>query len=286
MDTMMRMANDNLCKFMTKDEMRVRAPYIFATAPTNPNTSDRYVFASTETIIDDLAKLGWGVVDCKQQRANKRSGIRSFHMVAFQNPNIYVTKANEDGSESVECFPRIILTNSHDGFNSFKFMVGLFRTICSNGLVIATDEFANINIRHVNYTFEELRGVVAKAIAAVSDNISVMNDMQNTMLTDEQKTALAVSALKIRNNVKDEEKFKVTDEEIEDILTPAREEDKGDSLWNVFNTLQEKVIKGTYNMFSPTNKRKRKARAIKGVARDIEINQNLFKAASSYAVAA
>lgn len=285
MDTMIRMQNDNLCKFMTKDEMRSKAPYIFSKSATNPNVSDRYVFASTETIVDDLAKLGWGVVDCKQQRANKRSGIRSFHMVAFQNPNILITKENEKGSQ-VECYPRIILTNSHDGFNSFKFMVGLFRLVCSNGLVIATDKFADINIRHINYTFEELRGVVDKAIAAVTANIEIMQNMQNTVLSDEQKSELAISALKIRNKVKEDEKYTVPQEMIEDILTPVRKEDEGDNLWNVFNTLQEKVIKGSYNMFSPTNGKKRKARAIKGVAKDLEINQNLFRVASSYAMAA
>lgn len=283
--TMMTFKDNNLCPIMTKDEIRAKAPYVFATAPTNPNVSKKYTFANTETIIDDLAKLGWGVVDCKQQRANKRSNIRSFHMLCFQNPNIYISNTDENGNEVIDSFPRIILTNSHDGFNSFKFMVGLFRLVCSNGLIVATSTFANIAIRHANYTFDELRGVVGKAIMSVSDNISVMNDMQNTVLTTEQKSELAVTALRIRNGVKDDETFKTDGYDIEDILTPVRDEDNGDSLWTVFNVLQEKIIKGDFNMNSPTNGRQRKARAIKGVAKDIEINQRLFLAASSYRAA-
>ena len=282
-DTMLTFRNDGLVSFMSKDEMHQKAPYIFSKERTNPKVSGRYVFASTETIIDDLAKLGWGVVDCKQQRATKRgAGIRSFHMVAFQNPNIFITEEGE-GSSRVECYPRIILTNSHDGFNSFKFMVGMFRLVCSNGLVIATEKFADISIRHINYTFEELRGVVAKAIEAVTAHVSIMNQMQETILTEEQKAELATSALRIRTNNED---LKVSEDDIEDILTPTRQEDEGDSLWNVFNVLQEKIIKGNYNMVSPTNGKTRKARAIKGVARDIEINQNLFRTALTYAQAA
>lgn len=282
-DTMLRFGNDNLVSFMSKDEMHQKAPYIFSKERTNPKVSDRYVFASTETVIDDFEKLGWRVVDCKQQRATKRgAGIRSFHMVALQNPNIFITEESGDNSR-VECYPRIILTNSHDGFNSFKFMVGMFRLICSNGLVIATQKFADISIRHINYTFEELRGVVAKAIEAVTAHVELMNKMQDTILTEQQKAELAVSALRIRTNKED---LKVNDEDIEDILTPEREEDKGDSLWSVFNVLQEKIIKGNYNMVSPTNGKTRKARAIKGVARDIEINQNLFRTAIAYAEAA
>lgn len=286
MDTMLTFRDNALSQFMTKAEMRKKAPYVFSKSATNPNVSQKYVFASTETIIDDMAKLGWGVVDCKQQRANKRSNIRSFHMVAFQNPNVLITKADENGNETVDCYPRIILTNSHDGFNSFKFMVGLFRLVCSNGLVIATEQFANISIRHINYTFEELRQVVARAIENVGKNLTIMEDMQDTVLTQEQKNELATTALRIRNNVKEGEKFEVPQDDIDDILTPTREEDKDDNLWNVFNILQEKIIKGNYKMVSKTNGKVRKARAIKGVARDIEINQGLFMAASAYRVAA
>ena len=120
-DVMLSFNAKELCPFMTKDEMREKAPYIFADKPTNGAVSDRYTLANTETVIDDMAKLGWGVTDCKQQRANKRSKIRSFHMVALQNPNVYV----EDDNGGIEGFVRIILTNSHDGFHSFKFMVGI-----------------------------------------------------------------------------------------------------------------------------------------------------------------
>lgn len=286
MSTMMTFNDQKLAmKFMTKDEIREKAPYVFSDTPTNPSVSKRYMFANTETIIDDMKRLGWEVVECKQQRADKRSNIRSFHMVAFQNPTLSVMRTNGDNAE-VECYPRIILTNSHDGFNSFKFMVGLFRLVCSNGLIIATEKFADISIRHINYTFEELRKVVERSVALVLDNIKVMDRMEATMLSDEQKRELAVTALKIRNNVKDDEKLEVPEDEIEDILKPSRNEDAGDSLWSVFNVLQEKVIKGNYTMTSPTNGKKRKAREIKGAARDIEINQSLFLTASSYCAAA
>lgn len=285
-DTMLTFRNDNLHRAMTKTEIRERAPYVFAEAPTNPGVSDRYVMATTETIIDDMAKLGWDVVDCKQQRANKRSKVRSFHMVAFQNPKVFITKENADGSESVECFPRIILTNSHDGFHSFKFMVGLFRLVCSNGAIIATEQFANVSIRHINYTFDELREMVAKAITTVSDNISVMNEMQNTILSEEQKKALATEALKIRGGDDEDKPLKVADDDLEDILTPIREDDKSDDLWTVFNILQEKIIKGNFKMISPTNKKVRKARPITGLAKDLEINQALFRYASEMRAAA
>ena len=275
-DTMLAFRDDNLHRPMTKEEIRAKAPYIFAENPTNPGVSDRYLMATTETIIDDMAKLGWDVVDCKQQRANKRSKIRSFHMCAFQNPKIFISKVGADGTETVDCYPRIILTNSHDGFHSFRFMVGLFRLVCSNGAILATEKFADVSIRHINYTFEELRTLVAQAIHSVSENISVMNEMENTILNEEQKRSLAAEAMKIRENC-----VALTDEDYEDILTPVRKEDEGNDLWSVFNLLQEKIIKGNFHMTSKTNGKIRKARPITGVARDIEVNQAFFKYASS-----
>lgn len=283
-DTMLHFSNDNLCQFMSKDEIREKAPYVFATVPTNPNLTEKYVMASTETIIDDMAKLGWGVVDCKQQRANKRSNIHSFHMVAFQNKNIFITK-DVNGEEVVDCFPRIIVTNSHDGFKSFKFMVGFFRLVCSNGLIVATEKFTDISIRHINYTFDELRNTVTNAIKLVSEQVESINEMSNRELSQEEKYKFAEAALRIRQT-EEEKKKEIAKEVLDDMLAPVRPEDEGNNLWVVFNLLQEKVIKGDYNMISPTNGKSRKARPITGVAKNIEVNQALFLAANSYRAAA
>lgn len=282
---MMNFRNDNLCRFMTKEEMHAKAPYIFSKTPTNPGVSERYVMADTETIIDDFEKLGWGVVECKQQRANKRSNIRSFHMVALQNPNVFITKEGNNGAEEVDCYPRIILQSSHDGFHSFKFMVGMFRCICENGLVIATEQFESISVRHINYDFEELRRIVATAIENIKEQVLIMNEMKGTELSDKQKKEFAIAALKIRKGMKDDDKLTISDKEVMDILKPLRTEDEGNDVWSVFNVLQEKMIKGIFN-FGITKKGKhRKARPITGAAKDIEVNQNLFKKALSYRIA-
>lgn len=281
-DVMMHFDEKALCPFMSKEEMKTKAPYIFAEKPTNGGVSERYTLASTETVIDDMAKLGWGVTDCKQQRANKRSNIRSFHMVSLQNPNVYIEENGE-----IVAYPRIILTNSHDGFHSFKFMIGVFRLCCSNGLVIATQEFANVAIRHINYDFEELRKVVAQAVEATKKNVEVMNVMQETELSEEQKADFATKAVAIRKGIKENEKMPVlSDDEVKEILEPVRKEDEGNDLWSVYNVLQEKIMKGDFHFGKTKLGKNRKARPITGAAKDIEVNQRLFETASSYLLAA
>lgn len=282
-DTMIRFTDNALAtSFLTKEELQKQCPMVFKELPTNPNVSGRYVQANTATVIDDLAKLGWYPVEAKQCRNKKNSsGIRSFHIVAFQNPDIKITKTNDDGSSVVDTYPRIILTNSHDGFNSFKFMLGLFRLVCSNGLVVCDNQMVNMSIRHTNYTFEELRMVVKTAIEEVPNIVNTMNEMRNIQLTDEQKQELATEVIKIRKGIEENETYEVEQDVIEDILTPVREEDKSNDLWTIFNICQEKLIKGGF--FNKTNKNKlRKVKSITSIKKDMEYNQRLWLTASRY----
>lgn len=283
MSTMVSFTDNNLStNFLSESELRSKCPSAFKTVPTNPGVSEKYVQANTATVISDLAKLGWYPVDAKQCRAKKNStGIRSFHMVAFQNPNVKIVKPDNGGGEIVDAYPRIILTNSHDGFNSFKFMVGLFRLVCSNGLVIATDEMVNMSIRHINYDFEALRGIVANAIKQVPGIVETMNTMRHTTVTEEAKKDIAASVVKIRKEMEDIPDFVVDSETIDEILSPLRNEDNANDLWTVFNICQEKLIKGGYSSLGK-NSRFRKQRRITSIKKDIEFNQKLWAVAAKY----
>ena len=277
MSTMLSFANNNLSNnFLTKDELRHACPSAFSNGPTNPQVSDRYVHANTMTVVDDLAKLGWYPVEAKQCRAKKNSsGIRSFHMLAFQNPDVKIIKDNGSGIQTVDAYPRIILTNSHDGFNSFKFMVGLFRLVCSNGLCVSDGEFENVSIRHINYDFETLRLVVTNAIKRVPDIVCTMNTMRKVETTEETRRALATEVAKIRKGVEADEKFDIDEATIMDILSPVRNEDNANDLWTVFNVCQEKMIKGGYSSIGKNN-RARRQRGITSIKKDLEYNQRLW----------
>lgn len=281
-DTMMRFDENNLSSFLTKADLERECPMAFKDTPTNPKLSQKYIHANTSTVIDDLEKLGWYPTEAKQCRNKKKSsGIRSFHMIAFQNPNVKITKTNDDGDIIVDAYPRIILTNSHDGHNAFKFMLGIFRMVCSNGLVVCDDQMVNMTIRHTNYSFEELRMVVKNAIESVPNIVNTMNEMRNISLNDEQKREIATEVVKIRKGIDINEKYNVDKTVIEDILTPVRDEDKSDDLWTVFNICQEKLIKGGF--FNKTNKDKlRRVKSITSIKKNMDYNQRLWLTASKY----
>lgn len=286
-DTMLSFSDNSLAtSFLSNDDIRRMCPLAFKETPTNPGVSGRYTHANTATVIDDLAKLGWYPVQAKQAREKKgSSGIRSFHMLAFQNPDIKIHKILESGEKVVDTYPRIILTNSHDGFNSFKFMLGCFRLVCSNGLVVCSNQMVDMSIRHINYDFEELRRIVATAIEQIPGIVKTMNDMRNVTLTDEQKISLATEVVKIRKGIEDDQQFAIDTETIESVLEPVREEDKANDLWTIFNICQEKLIKGGFSAVGKNNKA-RKQRGITSIKKDMDFNQRLWGVASRYLMAA
>ena len=265
--------------YMDKVQLREACPLAFATEATNPDVSKRYLFVNTETIIDDLDKLGWKPVQAAQRASRGGSTIFSKHMIAFQNPDLKIK-----GKDGDDAFPRIIMTNSHDGMQAFKFSVGIFRLVCSNGLVVADEQFNEFKIKHKGYTFDELRGVVNQAVADLPNKVEVLNQMKQRVLTQDEKNKLALDAMLIRANIKpgskEAKKFNYDEETIEDILDPKRKEDKGDDLWKVFNVVQEKITQGDFSA-ALKGAKVRKVRKIKSFEKDLKVNKQLFQLATA-----
>jgi len=271
--------NKGLDNYLTKDQLRKICPVAFKDAPTNPDVTDRYLFVNTETIIDDLDKLGWMPVTAAMRKNRGKDTIFSKHMVSFQNPNIKIT--SKDGDDA---FPRIIMTNSHDGLQAFKFSVGIFRLVCSNGLVVADEKFSEFKIRHKGYTFAELRDVVAQAVKDLPNKVEVLNKMRNKILTQDEKQKLALDALLIRAGITPDsdkaKEFEYDQETIQDILEPKRKEDQGDDLWKTFNVIQEKITQGEFHA-ALKGAKVRKVRKIKSFEKDLQVNKELFKLATA-----
>lgn len=259
-------------RFMTKEEVRQACPVAFEKAPTNPDLSEQYQHADTETIIDDLAELGWYPTRAMMRKRRKNSTIFSKHMVVFTNPDIKIT-----GNDRV--YPQLLVTNSHDGFNAFKFHVGLFRMICSNGLVVSTEDFAKFRIPHKGYTFDQLREIVAKTVEALPEQVTVMNKMQERILTEQEQYDLALQAVLLRSGIatgSTKHDIEVTEDTLKEILEPIRREDRGDDLWRVFNRVQESMVGGGFTASLRPGKKARKVRSIASFEKDLKVNQELF----------
>jgi hypothetical protein len=244
----------------TLDQIKAVAPSVFTTEKLSTLT-DKYVHAPTSRVIEDLMNLGWVVTKCQEIKARKNKGFQK-HVVILRNPDIMIKGKNGD-----DAFPQVILTNSHDGKNAFNFRVGIYRIVCSNGLVVADSEFGNTSIRHINYTFEHLREKMNELISKLPGLVQKINLFKSTQLTEEQMIEFATKAATLRT------KQKVN---VMELLEATRTEDQGSGLWETYNKIQEKILGGGYKAG------KRKARSVKSFQKDIEINEKLWELAESY----
>lgn len=242
------------------EQIKQIAPSVFTTEKAS-HLTDKYVQTPTSRVVEDLMNLGWQVTKAQEVKSRKYKGFQK-HIVVFRHPEIMIKGKNGD-----DAFPQILLTNSHDGKAAFNFRVGIFRLVCSNGLVISDADFNNVSIRHVNYTFETLQTKVQEVIAKLPGLVQKINMFKSTQLTEAQMQDFATKAMQLRT------KQRVN---IMDVLNADRPQDAGNDLWLVFNRVQEKLIGGSYRAG------KRKARSVKNFQKDIQLNEQLFELAESY----
>ena len=154
------MINIKKVKKLSNEDLRVKAPSIFTEKPSK-DTSKHYTHIPTYKVIEDMRLLGWDVVDAQQVNAYKadNKGFQK-HLVVFQNDDLQI-----DGNDGDTVHPRVLLTNSHDARNAFQFQAGLFRLICSNGLVISDHNFSALKIRHMGYDFSELKNTITEILS-------------------------------------------------------------------------------------------------------------------------
>jgi len=260
---------------LTLDEIKTICPAVSTPAP-NPELrkklgiTDRYVHVPTTQVIEDVMKLGWEPIQAVQVNARKKKGFQR-HMVKFINRDFI-----KEGSTE---YPELLLSNSHDGTTSFTLDVGIFRLVCSNGMVIKSQDFGSMKVRHYGYDFDVIRNAVTELMNQIPEYLTQVEGMKNQKLEREQQLEFARQAAMLRfTNTTEEAIEKIVD--MEDILESTRKEDEGDGLWEVFNRIQEKIVNGKFDY--ALGKKERKARPVKGFKQQVKLNQDLWELASSY----
>lgn len=240
--------------------------------------SDHYAFVPTMKVVNDLRELGWDCVDAVQVKARKKStnGYQK-HMLTFEHPEYNVEGATE--------FPQLLLTNSHNGENAFQLSAGIFRLVCSNGMVIKSEDYGSQRLIHKGYSFEAVREMVNEFVGQIDETLTRITAMKDTEITTEQQIEFATQAALLRFKSNSYNEANIGDVvDLDDILESTRPEDDGDGLWEVYNRVQESLIKGGYNYASTGNlntdgAKVRKARPIKNFQQNIEVNEKLSELA-------
>lgn len=252
-------------------------PSVFAGQPFG-GTSSKYSFIPTIRFMERLQTQGWIPVNAREQRVlnEGRQGYQK-HIIRFQHADKLAV-----GGEIV---PEIILTNSHDARSAFKLMAGLFRSVCTNGLVIADAMLESISIQHSGYTDDAVKQASDYMLEGMPRLIGGVEKYQKVQLAPEEAEVFAESAALVRWKKESAEELPVRPV---DLLKRRRASDSEGTLWNTFNVVQENLTKGGYRMKPKTEeggsrwqrphvlRRGRRGREISSINEDVRVNRALW----------
>lgn len=239
-------------------------------------TSKKYSFIPTNRILNTLKETGWIPVKAQESKVRKEDK-QDFqkHLIRLQNINHRIS-SGELQLTSSGLIPEIILSSAHDGSASFLLMAGMFRSICANGLIVADSMFGVHKIRHIGYTDEKVKEAIYNVVESTPKIFNRVQEFQNIPLKEEERIAFADSALKLRFDDEQLQELN-TNATIQRLLAPRRPEDTNATLWNTFNVIQEKFLKG--GRFSISKERKvyaNKTREVKSISENIRLNKSLW----------
>ena len=229
------------------------------------SVSARYQFIDSQRVIRMVAEEGWELAHATSSAPRTRDPRFARHMLDFRRP----------GAEPVQgAVPRIIFTNSHDGSSRARVIAGVFRFVCSNGLVIGTKTGAAA-VLHSGDAAADLIHRVRQLAKNTSALYSSIDSWSKKQLTREQRIEFARFAAQLRWG--DAQRFAA-----EDLLMVRRAEDDRGDLWATFNRVQENTVVGGVEGLSRSGRRAT-SRPLSDITRSIEYNQQLWSLAEEVA---
>jgi hypothetical protein len=247
-------------------QLRNLAPSVFASQAMD-GVSGKYTFLPTSEIVSRMRTNGWVPVSVKEQavRLDTRRGFQK-HVIRFQ-------RADQMG-QILEYRPEICLLNSHDRSSAYQLHAGLYRFICSNGLIVADSTFEHISIRHSGFDPDRVIDASFRVLESIPQLAENVEGFRARRLTPVEQRAFAEAAIILKYD--ETQNAPVGPDKV---LQARRYEDSGDDLWKVFNRLQENLTRGglkDYSRRKENGKRHVRTRPVTGIDENVKLNKALW----------
>tara|TARA_R110002074_G_scaffold171978_2_gene334524 strand:- start:32 stop:841 length:810 start_codon:yes stop_codon:yes gene_type:complete len=257
---------------MIKTHETFNIPALLAESPSS-NVSHHYNFLSTKDIVDEMGTHGWlprkafymaSRDNIEGEEQTSRDPLHAKHCIRFAHKSI-----NKDTSPDE--FPEIVMYNSHNGTSSLYLSSGIFRMVCSNGLIVKSEDYGEYRVKHrgpsanMDYV-SHLIGELAEANTAVMDEVDKLGSLD---MDHDVKREYYRGAMKLRFP-----QFMPGEEWIFDMH--KRTEDLGNDLWRSFNRCQEYLENGGFPVTHTAGKAPRMSREITNINRVKDLNTELW----------
>ncbi|HHQ41176.1 MAG TPA: DUF945 domain-containing protein [Chromatiales bacterium] len=245
------------------DALRDAVPAVAAGGP-DPERSPRYGFISTQALLEALAEHGWLP--------------REVHQVCTRDPQRrpyarHVVRLRQAGARLLvgEVHPELVLLNAHDGSAAFRVYAGLYRLVCSNGFAIEVEGLARVRVRH---TAGQVEAAVAQALEVARRLPSLAERIERWRAIGlapalRERFAQAAIALRWPHGAPVGPR---------EVLTARRIEDMPETLWHVYNRVQENLLRGGM-MGRSRSGRPVRVRPLRSAARTVALDVALWRLA-------
>jgi hypothetical protein len=170
--------------------------------------------------------------------------------------------------------PEVVFLNSHDGTSSYQLRVGIFRVVCTNGLIVSRGAFPGVCVPHRGNVVDEVTEGALQIAARFEGLAQQVELMEHRTLDLGEQVTFASRALALRfPNVAETGMYP------SQLLDVRRADDAGADLWSTLNRVQENLIRGGLTRRTTTGRLTR-MRGITAIRRDVELNSRLWDLAA------
>lgn len=230
----------------------------------HPARSERYVHINTHDIIRVMQQEGFAVSSVQVTKARHADPLYARHQVDLR----HVSLKDQDG-----VVPRFLFTNSHDGTSSATIMLGAFRYVCSNGLVVGTT-YARERVRHSGDAAADLIDKVRRMAETTQPIFDQIERWKAKQLTSGQLRSFARLASVLRWG----DPYRFSPDEV---LKVRRAEDDDGSLYAAFNRAQENAMRGGLVGLSRSGRRAT-SRPLSDIINSNDFNGKLWRLAEEF----
>ncbi len=252
---------------LSPESLRAIAPAVYGESA-RPQLSERYTFIPTERVLDGLARVGFVPVQARQVRAKVGNGSYARHLIRLQR--------RFETVQLKDAIPEIVLLNSHDGSSAYHLKLGLYRVVCTNGLMVAADSFPGIRVSHRKDIVDEVVTGALELAERFEELAGTVEQMRQRLLYRDEQLQLAQQALALRYPDPEQQGMAASQ-----LLFCRRDEDARESVWNILNRLQENVLRGGFIRHSPSGRLTR-MRRLSSLREEVRVNCCLWSLAASY----
>lgn len=208
-------------------------------------------YISTKSAIEMLQNSGWAIKGVAEHRSFNRKITSNY--VQMQHPDFSVL----DKNGKTEALASITLANSTNGNTPLNLHLGIFRLVCSNGLV-QKETVGETYIAHTEANQKQLPQLIDKLNSKAMALSNEIDNMKKIKLNADEINRFATQAASLRFT-------EAMDIDPTAILKVNRIQDESNDLWTVFNRIQENLTADITNFND-----------------DIKLNQELYSLAEQY----